>query len=68
MTEKVCPGPVKSTACVKEAVCIHTKKIYDSCRVKECMQDLRVYLTKSSQEILERAVSVRPRSIELLWV
>ncbi|MEA4822939.1 MAG: hypothetical protein VB111_02335 [Clostridiaceae bacterium] len=68
MAEKVCPGPVHSSACVKEAVCIHTKKIYDSCRVKECMQDLRVYLTKRSQEVLERAVSVRPRSVDLLWV
>ncbi len=67
MPEKVCPGPVKSTACVKEAVCIHTRKIYDSCRVKECMQDVRVYLTRASQEIFERAVSVRPRAASLLW-
>ena len=67
MPEKVCPGPVKSSACVREAVCVHTRKIYDSCRVKECMQDLRVYLTRGSQEILERAVSVRPRSAALLW-
>ena len=33
MPERIVPGPVSSAArdnC--EAVCIHTKKIYDSCR------------------------------------
>ena len=67
MPEKVTPGPVHSSACVKEAVCVHTRKIYDSCRIKECMHDLRVYLTRNSQELVERAVSVRARSAELLW-
>jgi len=32
MPEKVMPGPVQDTACIREAVCIHTKKIYDSCK------------------------------------
>ena len=31
-----------------EAVCIHTRKIYDSCRDKDCVEDLRVYPTASS--------------------
>ncbi len=31
-----------------EAVCIHTRKIYDSCRDKDCVEDLRVYPTVSS--------------------
>ncbi len=29
---KVAPGPVQGTHHIKEAVCIHTKKVYDSCR------------------------------------
>ena len=35
MPEKVMPGPVQDTACIREAVCIHTKKIYDSCKDKD---------------------------------
>ena len=37
MPEKVVPGPVQDAACIREAVCIHTKKIYDSCRDKDCI-------------------------------
>ena len=32
MPEKVVPGPVQEYSGIREAVCIHTKKIYDSCR------------------------------------
>ena len=46
MPEKVMPGPVQDTACIREAVCIHTKKIYDSCKDKDCIEDLRFYPTQ----------------------
>lgn len=49
-----------------DAVCIHTKKIFDSCRDKDCIDDLRVYLCSSSQSIIDKALSVRPRSATLL--
>ena len=68
MPDRVCPGPVHGTPCIKEAVCIHSKKVYDSCKDKECIQDARVYLTRCSQEILDRATSVKPRRAELIWV
>ena len=32
MPEKVAPGPVSDDRCIREAVCIHTKKIFDSCK------------------------------------
>lgn len=32
MADRVLPGPVASSACIREAVCINTQKIYDSCR------------------------------------
>lgn len=35
MPEKVVPGPVQDAACIREAVCIHTKKIFDSCREED---------------------------------
>lgn len=35
MADRVVPGPVESSASIREAVCITTKKIYDSCRDKD---------------------------------
>ena len=32
MPDKIMPGPVSECGNVREAVCIHTRKIYDSCR------------------------------------
>ena len=67
MPDKVTPGPICGNPAPREAVCIHTKKVYDSCRDKDCLQDIRVYLTCSSQQVLEGAISVKPVSAELLW-
>lgn len=68
MSERVTPGPISCNASIKEAVCVNTSKVYDACRSKECIQDLRVYLTQWSQAILDTAVSVKGRKAELLWV
>ncbi|MGI6577509.1 MAG: hypothetical protein ACOX1Q_05615 [Eubacteriales bacterium] len=53
---------------IKEAVCIHTRKVYDSCKDKDCVENLRVYLTRGSQAIIDRAINVKCRKVELLWV
>jgi hypothetical protein len=66
MPELVVPGPVSEERCIREAVCVHTRKIFDSCRDKDCIEDLRVYPTRSSQEVLDRALSVRAGCAELL--
>ena len=66
MADRVVPGPVNSDDCIKEAVCIDTRKIMDSCRDKDCVEDLRVYPTICSQRYLQSAFSVRPRCAELL--
>ena len=50
-----------------ETMSIHTRKITDSCRDKDCIEDLRVYLTKGSQCLLDSAASARVRSAELLY-
>ena len=52
---------------LRQALSIHTRKITDSCRDKDCIEDLRVYLTKGSQCILDNASSVRVRCAELLY-
>lgn len=67
MPEKVVPGPVSDERRIREAVCIHTKKIFDSCKDKDCIEDLRVYPTRGCQEIIDRAVSVKAGCAELLY-
>lgn len=67
MPEKVAPGPVCEERSIREAVCIHTKKIFDSCRDKDCIEDLRVYPTRCSQEAIDRALSVKAGTAELLY-
>ena len=68
MPENVMPGPVCDLTKVREAVCIHTKKIFDSCRDKDCMEDLRFYPTVNAQAVLANAQTVRGGSAELLYV
>jgi hypothetical protein len=53
---------------IKEAVCVHTKKVYDSCKDKDCLEDLRVFPKRCSQAIIDRAINVKCRRVELLWV
>lgn len=48
------------------AMSIHTRKITDACRDKDCIEDLRVYLTTGSQATLDTASSVRVRCADLL--
>ncbi len=68
MAENVVPGPVTDLSAVREATCIHTRKIYDSCQAKDCMEDLRLYPTVSAQLIIDQAVTVKPCSASLLYV
>ena len=51
---------------LQQAMSIHTRKITDSCRDKDCIEDLRVYLTTGSQEILDSAAGAKVRCAELL--
>ena len=52
---------------LQEALSIHTRKITDSCRDKDCIEDLRVYLTKNSQCVLDSAAGARVRCADLLY-
>ena len=67
MSDRVAPGPVENSTRIREAVCIRTRKIFDSCKDKDCIEDLRVYPTISSQAYIENAFSVRPKSARLLY-
>lgn len=52
---------------LRQAMSIHTRKITDSCRDKDCIEDLRVYLTKGSQSLLDTAAGAKVRCAELLY-
>ena len=52
----------------REAVCIHTDKVYDSCRDKDCLENIRVYLTNACQDIVDRAINVKCTKAEIIWV
>lgn len=68
MSDKVRPGPIEGCPSFKEAVCIQTDKVYDSCRDKDCLEDLRVYLTRCGQEIVDRAINVKCRDSQIITV
>ena len=52
---------------LQEALSIHTRKITDSCRDKDCIEDLRVYLTTGSQAVLDEASGAKVRCADLLY-
>lgn len=68
MADKIMPGPVDGSCPIREAVCIHTKKVFDSCRDKDCIEDLRFYPKFCSVEVLNHAMSVKAGSAKLLHV
>ena len=68
MPEKVMPGPVEGTGGIREAVCVHTRKIYDSCRDKDCIEDLRFYPKLQYVDVINHALSVKGGSVKSLPV
>ena len=52
----------------KQPVCIHSHQIMDSCLDKDCVEELRVYLTTQSQAALDGATTAKTRCAELLFV
>ena len=45
----------------REMVCIDTYRVLDSCRDKDCFEDVRVYLTDYGQQVIERTSNVRTK-------
>lgn len=68
MSDKCQAEPTCGLGGIREAVCIHTKKICDACIDKDCIEDLRVYLTRESQAVLDQSTTAKARTAELLCV
>ena len=50
----------------RDAVYIDTNRILDSCRDKDCFEDVTVYLSDIGNELLERASAVRTKCAKIL--
>ncbi len=51
-----------------ENVCISASRIYDSCRAKECLENLRVYFTQENQNIINSATKISAEKAEVIWI
>lgn len=57
-----------SAHCFKEAVCLDTSRVYDSCTDKDCLEDLPVLFTDQAQPCIDQAVNVKLRDVEVAKV
>ncbi len=51
----------------REMVCIDTYRVLDSCRDKDCFENVRVFLTCYGQELLERGAAIRAKCARISW-
>lgn len=51
----------------RESVYIETNRILDSCRDRDCFENVRVFLTDFGNEIIEHTNTVRARSACIAW-
>ncbi len=51
----------------RDTVCIETDRIMDSCRDRDCFENVRVYLSNFGGEVLERTGSIRAKTAKILW-
>ncbi len=64
MADKNC---YQSGSAAKEAVILDVNRVLDSCRDKDCFEDVKVFLSESGQEIIEKTGSLRVKNTEVLW-
>ncbi len=51
----------------RDLVCIETNRVLDSCRDRDCYENIKVHLTDFGQEIIEHTGSIRVKSSEIGW-
>ncbi|MBE6535237.1 MAG: hypothetical protein E7677_01245 [Ruminococcaceae bacterium] len=50
-----------------ETVCIDTNRVLDSCRDRDCFEDVKVLLTSFGNDILEHTTNIRAKSAKISW-
>lgn len=65
MKERVNVGPIdeRDLCKIEEAVCVQTEKVYDSCRERDCIEDLEVF--GLCQKLVNKAIDVTCREVEV---
>ncbi len=48
-------------------VCVETNRILDSCRDRDCYENVRVFLTDLGEDIIERTTQVRVKNAAIAW-
>ena len=61
-----CTQNTGNSQCTNGVVCIDTKRVLDSCRDRDCFEDVRIYLTCRGEEILANSTNVRTRTAKLI--
>ena len=61
MDNKFCSSPHQ-----KENICIDTYRVLDSCRDKDCFENVRVYLTDFGEEIIDRTSVIRAKCAKIV--
>ena len=56
-----CPTPHP-----KENICIDTYRVLDSCRDKDCFENVKVYLTDFGEEIIDRTSIIRAKNAKIV--
>ena len=55
-----------SSSCQKENICIDTYRVLDSCRDKDCFENVKVYLTDFGEEIIDRTSTIRAKCAKIV--
>lgn len=50
---------------IREAVCIDTGRVYDSCMDRDCVQNVRVYFNECGQNAIQNAISCKVKCCEV---
>ncbi len=66
-----CGSPLSAHACGKDGsrdtFCIETNRILDSCRDRDCYENVKVFLTDLGQEIIDHTTQVRVKDVCIAW-
>lgn len=54
--------------CFKEAVCVNASRIYDACRDRDCLENVRVWFPEQEQQVIDNALGVRLKNSEVINV
>ena len=52
---------------IRDTVCIETNRVLDSCRDRDCFEQVRVYLSGYGNDLLEHTSAIRTKSAKIVW-